>query len=90
MIDRYPLQHTQVEPTIYLAMTDNWIELTLRYIVDARQRRPVKAQLHRELLQHFQAEEDITVASMTVEIVGFPPLSGELRGDQATRDVRVS
>jgi small-conductance mechanosensitive channel len=81
MIDRYPLQQTQVEPTIYLAMTDNWIELTLRYIVDARARRKVKGELHQELLQHFQAEESITVASMTVEIVGFPPLSGELRSD---------
>jgi small-conductance mechanosensitive channel len=76
MIDRYPVQHTKVEPTIYLAMTDNWIEITLRYIVDARERREIKGQLHRELLQHFEREESITVASMTVEIVGFPPLRG--------------
>ena len=76
MIERYPLQRTQVEPTIYLTMTDNWIEITLRYIVDARERRNIKGQLHRELLQHFETEENITVASMTVEIVGFPPLTG--------------
>ena len=76
MIDRYPLQRTQVEPTIYMAMTDNWIEITLRYIVDARERRKIKGQLHRELLQHFETEERVTVASMTVEIVGFPPLKG--------------
>ena len=76
MIDRYPLQSTQVEPTIYMAMTDNWIEITLRYIVDARERRKIKGQLHRELLQHFETEENVTVASMTVEIVGFPPLKG--------------
>jgi hypothetical protein len=81
-IDRYPLQQTKVEPTIYLAMTDDWIELTLRYIFDARQRRPVEGQLHRELLQRFQAEEDITVASMTVEIVGFPPLRYQGQGDR--------
>ena len=79
MIDRYPLQQTQVEPAIYLTMTDNWIEITLRYIVDARERRGIKAQLHRELLQHFETEESITVASMTVEIVGFPPLKGNVR-----------
>jgi small-conductance mechanosensitive channel len=76
MIERYPLQRTQVEPSIYLALTDNWIEITLRYIVDARERRTIKGQLHRELLQHFEAEERVTVASMTVEIVGFPPLKG--------------
>ena len=74
MIDRYPLKYTKVEPTLYLAMTDNWIEVTLRYIVDAQERRRVKDQLHRELLQHFQVEESITVASTTIEIVGFRPI----------------
>jgi small-conductance mechanosensitive channel len=78
MMDRYPLQRTQVEPTIYLTMTDNWIEITLRYIVGARDRRKVKGQLHRELLEHFESQEKVTVASMTVEIVGFPPLKGDL------------
>jgi small-conductance mechanosensitive channel len=76
MIDRYPLQLTSVAPTIYLTMTDNWVEVTLRYIVDAMQRRKTKAELNQELLQRFQAEPDITVASMTVEIVGLPPLRG--------------
>jgi hypothetical protein len=59
-------------------MTDNWIELTLRYVVEARERRKVTAQLHHELLQHFEAESDITVASATFEIVGFPPLERDL------------
>ena len=31
----------------------------------------MKGQLHRELLQHFESTTDITVASMTMEIVGF-------------------
>ncbi len=74
MIDRYPLKDTKVEPTLYLAMTDNWIEMTLRFVVDAQERRKVKGQLHQDLLQHFQAEENISVASMTIEIVGFPNL----------------
>ena len=74
MIDHYPLKDTKVEPTLYLAMTDNWIEVTLRFLVDAQERRRVKDELHRDLLQHFQADENITVASTTIEIVGFPPL----------------
>jgi hypothetical protein len=72
--ERHPLQLTSVEPAIYLTMTDNWVEMTLRYIFDAMQRRKIKAELNQELLQHFQAEPNITVASMTVEIVGLPPL----------------
>ncbi len=76
IIERYPLKQTTVEPTIYLAMADSWIEITLRYIVDAQERRKVKGQLHREVLEHFQEEEGITIASPTVEMVGFPQLQG--------------
>jgi len=79
MIDRYPLKDTKVEPTLYLAMTDNWIEMTLRFVVDAQERRRVKDEMHRDLLQHFQAEENITIASTTIEIVGFPTLQVDQR-----------
>ena len=80
---RYPaLRDTPVEPMLYIVMTDNWIEMTLRYVVEAWQRREVKGQLHRELLQCFGAEADITVASATFEIVGFPPLKSEFEHSQ--------
>jgi small-conductance mechanosensitive channel len=71
---RYPVHETTVEPTLYVVMTDNWIEMTLRYIVAVQERRQVRGQLHHELLQHFESEADITVASATFEIVGFPAL----------------
>jgi len=79
MIDRYPLKQTKVEPTLYLAMSDKGIEVTLRFLVDAQERRTVKGRLHRELLQFFQADENITVASTTIEIVGFPRLEVDQR-----------
>ncbi len=79
MADRFPLQHAKVEPAIYLAMSDSWIEITLRYIVDAQERRKVKGQLHRDFLQRFQVEENIAVASPTIEIVGFPTLQVDQR-----------
>ena len=78
MMKSYPVHETTVEPTLYVVMTDNWIEITLRYVVDARDRRRVKGQLHHEILQHFESEADITVASATFEIVGFPPLKGDM------------
>jgi small-conductance mechanosensitive channel len=74
LIDRFPLKQTKVEPTIYFVMTDNWIEITitLRFVMDAQEGRKVKAQLNRELLQQFEEEENITIASATFDIVGFP------------------
>jgi hypothetical protein len=75
MIKKYPSLHeVPVEPSIYIIMTDNWIELTLRYIVEARNRRTLKGQIHSELLKCFGKEPGIRVASVTVDIVGFPPL----------------
>lgn len=75
MRHRYPiLEDLPVTPTLYTVMTDNWVEMTLRYVVETRKRRTVKADLHRELLEHFSKTPTITVASMTVEIVGFPPI----------------
>ena len=49
LLDRYPLHETAVEPTLFVAMTDNWIELTLRYVLEARGRRKVRSQLHQGL-----------------------------------------
>jgi small-conductance mechanosensitive channel len=77
LVDAYPVHEVTVEPTLYIVMTDNWIEMTLRYVVETQARRQVKGQLHRELLQHFESEENITVASATFEIVGFPPLRSD-------------
>jgi small-conductance mechanosensitive channel len=74
LMRRYPVRETSVAPRLYTVMTDNWIELTLRYVVEARERRKVTGQLHQELLQHFAEESNVTVASATFEIVGFPPL----------------
>ena len=79
LMKRYPIHEQSVQPRLYVVMTDNWIELTLRYVVEARERRKVTGQLHHELLQHFEQEPAITVASATFEIVGFPPLEGDLQ-----------
>ncbi len=79
---RYPVREAGVIPRLYTVMTDNWIELTLRYVVDARERREVAGRLHQELLQHFDVEPNITVASATFEIVGFPKLRGDLQMSQ--------
>jgi small-conductance mechanosensitive channel len=88
--DAYPVHKATVEPTLYLVMTDNWIELTLRYVVEAQARRQVKTQLHHELLQHFESESGITVASATFEIVGFPPLKSDLRMPHESHEVSTT
>jgi small-conductance mechanosensitive channel len=77
MTRHYPVHEVSVEPTLYLVMTDAWIEMTLRYVVDARLRREARAELHREILRHLEEEPHVTIASSRLKIVDFPPLRSE-------------
>jgi len=55
-------------------ITDNWIDMRLRYVVDPRKRRLVRHLLNEKILEAFDQEKDIKIASVTLEIVGFPPI----------------
>jgi len=69
----YDLNPPSVEPRVYYAMTDNWVELALRFIVPDRGIREIKDAMYRDILARFK-EAGIAVASSTYDIVGFPPV----------------
>lgn len=48
--------------------TDNWIELTLRYIVDPRKRRPIATAIHESMLRAMAEDPLLKVASSTMDI----------------------
>ena len=73
---RYFVQATSTEPKVYYRMTDNWLELTVRFVTEARGVRDVKDAMSREILRELDAA-GIGIASATFEIVGFPPLRVE-------------
>ncbi|MGD2248594.1 MAG: mechanosensitive ion channel family protein [Candidatus Methanofastidiosia archaeon] len=69
---QYYLSERDVQPAVYITLTDNWILLNIRYITDARKRRRVKNAISRRILKEILPDEEITIASETVDIVGFP------------------
>ncbi|MFL6195184.1 MAG: mechanosensitive ion channel family protein [Thermoanaerobaculia bacterium] len=73
---RYFVDSPSLEPRVYLRLTDNWVELTLRFVVRTRGVRELKDRMSREILEAFEAA-GIQVASATYEIVGLPPLKIE-------------
>lgn len=75
--EKYLITPSDVDEQIYTKITDNWIDLRLRYVVDPRQRRAIKRSLFEKLLESFNSEKDIKIASATFEIVGFPPVKLE-------------
>ena len=80
----YAVENAKVEPMVTLAATDNWIEFTLRYVVDFKQRRSTRDRLYTRLLE--EAEKSggaIQMGSATSEIVAFPKVVVELeRGEE--------
>ena len=70
---RYFLEGLGVQPRVYYRLTDNWLELTVRFVVRDRGIRDVKDAMSREILKELEAA-GIGLASATFEIVGLPPL----------------
>jgi len=70
---RYFLDRLTTEPKVYYRLTDNWLELSVRFVVRDHGVRDVKDAMSRDLLAALD-EAGIGIASATFEIVGIPPL----------------
>lgn len=75
----FRLEDASLEPTVSMRVTDNWIEFTVRYVVDYRRRRLTRTELFTRLLTDFDATEGrIQIGSQTIELINpRPPLSTE-------------
>jgi len=82
MEKKYFIDFETLKPRVYYTITDNWVQMTLRFIVKARGARSVKDDLSRLILDRFD-EAKIGIASATYDVVGFPPL--RLEGPVAAR-----
>jgi small-conductance mechanosensitive channel len=72
--DKYLITSYDVEEQIYTNITDNWIDMRLRYVVDPRRRRSIKHSLNENILEAFSREKDVKIASASYDIVGFPEI----------------
>ncbi len=73
MRSRYALSDASLEPAVYWRITDNWLELSLRFLVQARGVRGVKDRISRDVLEQLDVA-GIGIASVTYDIVALPPL----------------
>jgi small-conductance mechanosensitive channel len=67
----YHLDLDAVAPRVFYRITDNWLELSLRFIVRDYGSRVIRDQIAREILEKFDAA-GFGIASTTVDIVAFP------------------
>jgi small-conductance mechanosensitive channel len=73
VIDKYRVEEESVEPMVTMIANDNWIEFTVRYVVDYRRRRAIKDQIFPRILETFeQTNGRVAIASTTIQIVEMP------------------
>ena len=70
---RYAAKRSDMNPRVYMRMTDNWVELAVRFIAEDHGVRDLKDAMTRDILAGLDAA-GIGIASATFEIVGVPPL----------------
>jgi small-conductance mechanosensitive channel len=58
----------EIEPAVYLKVTDNWLELTLRYLVDPKRRRNASTFMFSEVFRRIHQRQDIKIASSTMDL----------------------
>lgn len=76
IVNKYYIENAQVEPTLAITMTDNWIQFNLRYIVDYKKRRYTKNILNELIGKEIQKTDGkVQLASATFEIVRVPNIN---------------
>ena len=80
VIEHYLVEEENVAPVVTMVANDNWMEFTVRYVVDYKKRRSFKDRLFTHILEAFeQTEGRVALASATVQIVGVPPFDVRLQ-----------
>ncbi|QQS48988.1 MAG: mechanosensitive ion channel [Acidobacteriota bacterium] len=73
MTSIYMVENARIEPMVTLVATDNWLEFTVRYVVDYKLRRTTKDRLFQRILDEFEATEGrVSIASATFHLVETP------------------
>lgn len=69
IVKKFILENQSIHSMVTIEITDNWIEYTLRYVVDYKKRREVKNQLFLKILKDIDKTNGaIEFASTTIEI----------------------
>lgn len=72
---KYLLEDAQTKPMVSIVANDNWVEFTLRYVVDHKKRRTKKTELFTQILKEIDATNgEVKFASATFHLVEAPEL----------------
>lgn len=80
MVAHYYIENAKLEPSLAVGLTDNWIELNLRYITDYKLRRGTKHELF-QLIQTAVSNTNgkVILASATLQLLKLPEIEVNLK-----------
>ncbi len=83
MVRKYLIEDARVKPIVSLVTTDNWMEFTLRYVVDYKYRRAKKDELFTRILEaYLDTNGQVAYASATFHLVETPVFNVRLTSDR--------
>jgi cytochrome c oxidase subunit 2 len=71
--DKFAIKSADVAPRVFMRLTDNWVELSVRFLCKDHDVRGLKDRMSREIIDNLDRAK-IGIASGTYEIVGLPPV----------------
>jgi small-conductance mechanosensitive channel len=78
---RYMIEKASVQPAVTMTANENWIEFTLRYVVDYKARRSTRDTLFTRILEEIdRTGERVGIAASTLNIEKVAPLQVHLNG----------
>jgi len=65
LVNKYSIENAQVEPLVTTQADENWINFTLRYVVEYRQRRSTKDKLFTRILSDISNSDEVVQVACT-------------------------
>ena len=80
---QFLLEDAAIKPMVTLVANDNWMQFTLRYVVNFKKRRTTQDELFTRILDEFQKTDGkVEFASATFQIVELPKLDVRLTNER--------
>ena len=83
IVKKYKIEDAKVAPAVTMVLNENWIEFSLRYVVDYKERRGRKHRIFARILEEFEKTEgrvEIASTSTDINLTHTPALDVTLSG----------
>jgi small-conductance mechanosensitive channel len=71
--EKFSIKPGEIRPRVFMRLTDNWVELSVRFLCSDHDIRGLKDRMSREIIQNLDVAK-IGIASSTYDIVGLPTI----------------